>query len=138
MPQRTSGGVCDPGVPASSNAFLGSQYLLVRGLRTFSKLVQHRLSNYYLQHPDARTRRCRRRRYWHLWTSRSTSPRASPGSKCPGTRAPTGFGVGENRGVAAVNVTIPLLGRQNGIFWYDLAIFGDRSPSSPWRPWPAP
>ena len=38
---------------SSSNAFLGSQYLLVRGLRTLNgKLIQHQLSNYYLQHPD--------------------------------------------------------------------------------------
>jgi hypothetical protein len=38
---------------SSSNAFLGSQYLLVRGLRTLNgKLVQHHLSTYYSKHPD--------------------------------------------------------------------------------------
>ena len=38
---------------SSSNAFRGSQYLLVSGLRTLNgKLVQHRLSTYYMQHPD--------------------------------------------------------------------------------------
>jgi hypothetical protein len=38
---------------SSSNAFLASQYLLVRGLRTLNgKLIQHKLSNYYTEHPD--------------------------------------------------------------------------------------
>jgi hypothetical protein len=38
---------------SSSNAFLASQYLLVRGLRTLNgKLIQHKLSNYYTSHPD--------------------------------------------------------------------------------------
>jgi len=38
---------------SSSNAFLASQYLLVRGLRTLNgKLIQHQLSNYYSQHAD--------------------------------------------------------------------------------------
>jgi len=38
---------------SASNAFLGSQYLLVRGLRTLNgKLIQHQLSNYYMHHPD--------------------------------------------------------------------------------------
>jgi hypothetical protein len=38
---------------SSGNAFLASQYLLIRGLRTLNgKLVQHRLSRHYLDHPD--------------------------------------------------------------------------------------
>jgi hypothetical protein len=38
---------------SSSNAFLASQYLLVRGLRTLNgKLIQHRLSRYYSEHPN--------------------------------------------------------------------------------------
>jgi hypothetical protein len=38
---------------SSGNAFLASQYLLVRGLRTLNgKLVQHELSHYYAQHED--------------------------------------------------------------------------------------
>ncbi len=41
------------GMMASSNAFLASQYLLVRGLRTLNgKLIQHRLSRHYSDHPD--------------------------------------------------------------------------------------
>ena len=38
---------------SSSNAFLASQYLLVRGLRTLNgKLIQHRLSRHYSEHPQ--------------------------------------------------------------------------------------
>jgi hypothetical protein len=38
---------------SSSNAFLASQYLLVRGLRTLNgKQIQHKLSTYYTSHPD--------------------------------------------------------------------------------------
>jgi len=38
---------------SSSNAFLASQYLLVRGLRTLNgKLIQHRLSKHYCDHPN--------------------------------------------------------------------------------------
>lgn len=38
---------------SASNAFLASQYLLVRGLRTLNgKLIQHKLSMYYMNHPD--------------------------------------------------------------------------------------
>jgi hypothetical protein len=38
---------------SANNAFLASQYLLVRGLRTLNgKLIQHQLANYYTRHPD--------------------------------------------------------------------------------------
>ena len=38
---------------SSGNAFIGSQYFTVRGLRTLNgKLVQHQLSTYYAKHPD--------------------------------------------------------------------------------------
>jgi hypothetical protein len=38
---------------SSSNAVLGSRYLMIRGLRTLNgKLVQHRLSRFYSEHPD--------------------------------------------------------------------------------------
>jgi hypothetical protein len=40
-------------VMSSSNAFLASQYLLVRGLRTLNgKIVQHKLSRFYADCPD--------------------------------------------------------------------------------------
>jgi hypothetical protein len=38
---------------SANNAFLASQYLLVRGLRTLNgKLIQHQLANYYMRHPE--------------------------------------------------------------------------------------
>lgn len=38
---------------SSSNAFIASQYLTVRGLRTLKgKIVQHKLSQYYMEHSD--------------------------------------------------------------------------------------
>ncbi|MDI1226379.1 MAG: P-aminobenzoate N-oxygenase AurF [bacterium] len=38
---------------SSSSAFLASQYLLIRGLRTLNgKMIQHQLSLYYSNHPD--------------------------------------------------------------------------------------
>ncbi len=38
---------------SSSNAFIASQYLTVRGLRTLKgKIVQHQLSQYYMKHED--------------------------------------------------------------------------------------
>jgi hypothetical protein len=38
---------------SANNAFLASQYLMVRGLRTLNgKLIQHQLANYYMRHPD--------------------------------------------------------------------------------------
>ncbi len=70
---------------SSSNAFLGSQYLLVRGLRTLNgKLVQHQLSNYYTAASGPRACAAARRRSatGTSWTSRSTStPRALVGPR---------------------------------------------------------
>lgn len=38
---------------SSGNAFIATQYFLVRGIRTLNgKIVQHKLSQYYQQHPD--------------------------------------------------------------------------------------
>ncbi len=38
---------------SSSNAFIASQYLTVRGLRTLNgKIIQHQLSQYYINHKD--------------------------------------------------------------------------------------
>ncbi len=38
---------------SSGNAFIGSQYFTVRGLRTLNgKIVQHQLSQFYLKHPQ--------------------------------------------------------------------------------------
>jgi hypothetical protein len=114
---------------SSSNAFLGSQYLLVRGLRTLNgKLVQHQLSTYYTQHPDReRAPLPSAISYWHFMdesfhfnTSRVVGlevPRALD--------EPTKFERWVvNRGVAGCqrdhfNFSVVV----NGIFWYDPAIF---------------
>lgn len=41
------------GLISANNAFLACQYFTVRGVRTLNgKLVQHKLSKYYQQHPD--------------------------------------------------------------------------------------
>lgn len=42
------------GLLSADNAFLACQYFTVRGVRTLNgKLIQHKLSNYYLKHPDS-------------------------------------------------------------------------------------
>lgn len=114
---------------SSSNAFLASQYLLIRGLRTLNgKLVQHQLSTLYKQHPDRDHAPLPSAiSYWHFMdesfhfnTSRVVGlevPRA--------LEAPTQFERWVvNRGVAGCqrdhfhfSVVV------NGIFWYDPAIF---------------
>ena len=114
---------------SSSNAFLGSQYLLVRGLRTLNgKLVQHQLSTYYMRHPNQEHAPLPSAiSYWHFMdesfhfnTSRVVGlevPRA--------IEAPTKFERWVvNRGVFGCqrdhfhfSVVV------NGIFWYDPAIF---------------
>lgn len=114
---------------SSSNAFLGSQYLLVRGLRTLNgKLVQHQLSTCYAQHPDReRAPLPSAISYWHFMdesyhfnTSRLVGlevPRA--------LEAPTRFERWVvNRGVAGCqrdhfHYSVAI----NGIFWYDPALF---------------
>jgi hypothetical protein len=41
------------GLLSSGNAFIATQYFLIRGVRTLNgKIVQHQLSQYYLKHPD--------------------------------------------------------------------------------------
>jgi hypothetical protein len=114
---------------SSSNAFLGSQYLLVRGLRTLNgKLVQHQLSDYYARHADqANAPLPSAISYWHFMdesfhfnTSRLVGLEV-PRSIDP----PSAFERWVvNRGVAGCqrdhfhfSVVV------NGIFWYDAATF---------------
>jgi len=114
---------------SASNAFLGSQYLLVRGLRTLNgKLIQHQLSNYYTQHPDQEKAPLPSAiSYWHFMdesfhfnTSRLVGLEV-PRSLDP----PTAFERWVvNRGVAGCqrdhydfSVVV------NGIFWHDPATF---------------
>lgn len=114
---------------SSSNAFLASQYLLIRGLRTLNgKLVQHQLSTYYQQHPDReRAPLPSAVSYWHFMdesfhfnTSRVIGlevPRALD--------APTRFERWVvNRGVAGCQSDhFHFSVAVNGIFWYDPALF---------------
>jgi hypothetical protein len=114
---------------SSSNAFLGSQYLLIRGLRTLNgKQVQHQLSTYYTEHPDREHAPLPSAiSYWHFMdesfhfnTSRLVGlevPRA--------LEAPTKFERWVvNRGVAGCqrhhfNISVVV----NGIVWYEPATF---------------
>lgn len=113
----------------AGNPFLGSQYLLIRGLRTLNgKIVQHKLSQYYAEHPDQAQAPIPAAISWyhfsdesfHFNTSRIVGievPRVLP--------KPTAF----ERWV----VNLGVRGCQkdhyhfstavNGIFWYDPALF---------------
>ncbi len=114
---------------SSSNAFLGSQYLLVRGLRTLNgKLVQHQLSNYYTQHPDRENAPLPSAiSYWHFMdesyhfnTSRLVGLEV-PRSLEPPTRFERWV---VNRGVAGCQRDhFHFSAAINGIFWYDPALF---------------
>jgi hypothetical protein len=114
---------------SSNNAFLASQYLLVRGLRTLNgKLVQHQLSNFYTQHPEKDTAPIPaaishyhfRDESFHFNTSRLV------GLEVPRSlEAPTTFERWViNRGVAGCqhdHFHFSVL--VNGIFWYDPATY---------------
>lgn len=114
---------------SSSNAFLGSQYLLVRGLRTLNgKLVQHQLSNYYKQHPNKeRAPLPSAISYWHFMDeSYHFNTSRLVGLEVPRSlEPPTAFERWVvNRGVAGCqhdhyHFSIVV----NGIFWYDPATF---------------
>jgi len=114
---------------STSNAFLGSQYLLIRGLRTLNgKMIQHQLGQFYREHPDQANAPLPAAISWyhfldesfHFHTSRVVGlevPRSLP--------PPTAFEQWiVNRAVAACqrdhyhfSVVV------NGIFWYEPATF---------------
>jgi hypothetical protein len=116
-------------VMSTSNGFLGSQYLLIRGLRTLNgKLIQHQLGQFYRNHPDQANAPVPSAISWyhfldesfHFHTSRVVGlevPRSLP--------APTAFEKWVvNRGVAGcqrdhLNFSVIV----NGIFWYDPAAY---------------
>jgi hypothetical protein len=114
---------------SSGNAFLGSQYLLVRGLRTLNgKLVQHQLSQYYVKHPDReRAPLPSAISYWHFMDeSFHFNTSRLVGLEVPRSlEPPSAFERWVvNRGVAGCqrdhfhfSVVV------NGIFWYDPATF---------------
>lgn len=114
---------------SSGNAFIGSQYFMVRGLRTLNgKIVQHQLSKFYTNHPDKEESPIPSKiSYYHFIDesfhfNTSTVVAHDVMRSLP---APTAF---ESR---IANMT--LLGCQrdhfnfstaiNGIFWYDPALF---------------
>jgi hypothetical protein len=117
------------GVLASSDPFLGSQYLLVRGLRTLNgKQVQHQLSRYYMEHPDPEHAPLPSAiSYWHFMDeSYHFNTSRIVGLEVPRSlEAPTPFQRWVvNRGVAGCqrdhfHCSVAI----NGIFWYDPATF---------------
>lgn len=114
---------------SSNNAFLGSQYLLVRGLRTLNgKLIQHELATYYQEHPEReRAPVPSAISYFHFMDeSFHFNTSRLVGLEVPRSlEAPTAFERWVvNRGVAGCqrdhfNMSVVV----NGIFWYDPAAF---------------
>lgn len=114
---------------SSSNAFLSSQYLLVRGLRTLNgKLIQHQLSRYYTQHSDQDNAPLPSAvSYWHFMDeSFHFNTSRLIGLEVPRSlEPPTPFERWiVNRGVAGCqcdhyNFSVVV----NGIFWYEPATF---------------
>lgn len=114
---------------SSSNAFIASQYLTVRGLRTLNgKIVQHQLSQYYMKHPQQDSAPIPAKISWHHFLDESYHFNSSTliGHEIVKTlKPPTAF---EKR---VVNLAIRGCQRDhfnfncsvNGIFWYEPAIF---------------
>jgi hypothetical protein len=114
---------------SSSNAFLASQYLLVRGLRTLNgKLIQHQLSNYYSSHPNPEMAPIPSKISYYHFMDESFHFNTSKiiGHDIPNSlEPPTPFETWViNRGVAGCqkdhyhfSATI------KGIFWYEPALF---------------
>lgn len=115
---------------SSNNAFLASQYLLIRGLRTLNgKLIQHRLSRHYLEHPDQATAPIPSLISYYHFMDESFHFNTSRlvGLEVPRSiAAPTRFERWVvNRGVAGcqadhANASVVV----NGIFWHDPAAYG--------------
>jgi len=114
---------------STSNAFLGSQYLLIRGLRTLNgKLIQHRLGEFYRDHPDQAYAPVPAAISWYHFLDESFHFHTSRvvGLEVPRSLAPpTAFEKWlVNRGVAGCqrdhfHFSVAV----NGIFWYDPATF---------------
>lgn len=114
---------------SSSNAFLASQYLLVRGLRTLNgKLIQHKLSEYYTQHPNKEAAPIPSKISYYHFMDESFHFNTSKiiGHEIPRSlEPPTAWETWViNRGVAGCqrdhfNFSATL----KGIFWYEPALF---------------
>lgn len=114
---------------SSGNAFIGSQYFMVRGLRTLNgKIVQHQLSKYYTNHPDKENSPIPSKISYYHFIDESFHFNTSTvvaHDVMKSIAPPTAF---ESR---IANMT--LLGCQrdhfnfstaiNGIFWYDPALY---------------
>lgn len=114
---------------SSSNAFLASQYLTVRGMRTLNgKIVQHQLSQFYDKHPDQANAPIPAQISYHHFLDESYHFNSSTliGHEVVKTlKPPTAFErhvtnlavTGCQRDHYAFNCSV------NGIFWYEPAVF---------------
>jgi len=114
---------------SSSNAFIASQYLTVRGMRTLNgKIVQHQLSQYYAKHEDQENAPIPSKISYHHFLDESYHFNSSTliGHEVVKTlKPPTAF----EKKVA--NLAIKGCQRDhynfncsvNGIFWYEPALF---------------
>lgn len=114
---------------SSQNAFLGSQYMLIRGLRTLNgKLVQQRLSKYYIQSPDKESLPIPAAISYYHFMDESHHFNTSKIVGLEVTRSlppPTSFEKWVvNKGVQGCqNDHYHFSAVVNGIFWYDPATF---------------
>ena len=114
---------------SASNAFLASQYLLVRGLRTLNgKLIQHKLSNYYTEHPDKDNAPIPSKISYYHFMDESFHFNTSKiiGHDIPKSLAPpTAFEKFViNRGIAGCQKDhLHFSATIKGIFWYEPALF---------------
>ncbi|MCA2928625.1 MAG: P-aminobenzoate N-oxygenase AurF [Burkholderiales bacterium] len=114
---------------SSSSAFLASQYLLVRGLRTLNgKMIQHQLSLYYSNHPDKAAAPIPSAISYYHFMDESFHFNTSKiiGHEIPRSlEAPTKFETWViNRGVAGCQKDhFHFSATLKGIFWYEPALF---------------
>jgi hypothetical protein len=114
---------------SSSNAFVASQYLLVRGLRTLNgKLIQHKLSNYYTNHAHKESAPIPAKISYYHFMDESFHFNTSKiiGHEIPRSlEPPTSFETWIiNQGVAGCQKDhFHFSATIKGIFWYEPALF---------------
>lgn len=113
----------------AGNPFLGSQYLLIRGLRTLNgKIVQHRLSQYYTAHPDQEQAPIPAAISWYHFSDESFHFNTS---RIVGLEVPRVLPKPTPLEAWVVNLGVAGCQRDhyhfsaavNGIFWYDPALY---------------
>ncbi len=114
---------------SSNNAFLASQYLTIRGLRTLNgKIVQHQLSQYYVKHADQDNAPIPAKVSYHHFLDESYHFNSSTiigHDVIKSLKAPTAF----ERYIANLSVAgcqkdhFNFNSTVNGIFWYEPAIY---------------